>query len=240
VRGSGRGFTQMARILSVAVTPFVRFDLPSIEERPTQVPVLFAPNHRSMFDIVVGLVGLHRMDLSAAFLVNGKYFKAGWMRRILSTIGALPVDLDGPPLQALATAWEALRDGQSVVIMAEGRVVSSEQRSEVGIGPIEPGVVMIARRAKVPIVPAALIGADDVLPPGRRLPRVRLGRRHCVLVRFGSPIVVKGRPRESVADVHTALSALVMSADTELASRRTRERRAARGNGPFVQAFRRR
>lgn len=211
---TGRGFRLIARTMSILVTPFIRFDLPDPGHPRFELPVVWAPNHRSMFDTVVGLVGLHRMGYEASFLVNARYFRSRLAGRALTAIGAIPVELEGGALQALADAAEALREGRSVVIMAEGRLVGPEERRN-GIGELEPGATILAKRTHRPIVPAALVGADHILPIGRRLPRISLRARHTMVVRFGEPMKVEGRPRDAVDELTRRLSELVTEAEED-------------------------
>lgn len=209
---SQRRVRWIAQTLSLAITPFVKFDLPPAEQRPTTFPVLWAPNHRSMFDAVAGLVGLHRLGCTASFLVNARYFESRVVGRLLALIGAIPVDPQGGGRTALGIAAQRLRDGVSVVIMAEGRLVEPAARDG-GIGELMPGATLLARRAGVPIVPTALIGTDAVMPIGRRTPRISLRRRHRIVVRLGEPVTVSGRSREALPQLTARLSALVTEAE---------------------------
>lgn len=168
-----------------------------------------------MFDTAVGLVGLYRMGYEASFLVNAGYFDTPIAGRLLKKIGAIPVEPEGGALQALTDAAKALRAGRNVVIMAEGKLVRPEERQN-GIGDLEPGVTMLARRTGLPIVPAALIGADLILPIGHRLPRISLRSRRTVVVRFGAPMMVTEKPREAVKELSRRLAKVVAEAEAEL------------------------
>lgn len=210
-------FALVAGVLSVLIAPFVRFDLPPDGERPSELPVLWAPNHRSMADAVVGLVGLHRMGYAASFFVNAEYFDRFAVGRFLALIGAIPV-ASGRTLTAMSAGAGALRAGRSVAVMAEGRVVAPEDRRD-GIGDLEAGVTVLARRTGVPIVPAAIIGTDALLPLDRRMPAVRLRSRHPIVVRFGPPLTVTGRPREALTELRRRLSEVVIEAERTRALR---------------------
>lgn len=211
---STRGFRLVGAILSALVSPFVRFDLPPSAALPTAHPVLWAPNHRSMFDTAVGLIGLYRLGFVASFFVTASYFETPVVGRLLTMIGAIPVEAEKGALRAISLGVERLRAGNDLVIMAEGKLVAPEDRQN-GIGPLEPGVTVLARRASVPVVPTALIGADDILPVGARFPRLRVGRRRTMLVRFGQPIPVDGSAREALDELAQRLSELVLEAEAE-------------------------
>ena len=71
--------------------------------------------------------------------------------------------------------------GQSVIIFPEGA------RSTDGtLQPLRQGIGLLATQLRVPIVPAYIDGAHEILPKGARLPSHRV-RRH-VAVRFGEPL----------------------------------------------------
>lgn len=209
-----RGFSRIGRLFSILVRPFIRFDLPSTDDDEMNSPVIWAPNHRSMFDTVVGLVGLYRMGRTASFFVAAGYFDSKLIGRLLGAIGAIPVTADSSALKTLNTGVEHLRAGNDLVIMAEGRLVGERDRRN-GIGELESGIIVLARRASVPIVPTALIGADEILPIGSRIPRIRFGRRRLVVVRFGSPLVIEGKTREAKADLTADLGNLVVATEAE-------------------------
>ncbi|MEM9651757.1 MAG: lysophospholipid acyltransferase family protein [Actinomycetota bacterium] len=216
-RDRSRSFRRFGRVFSALAVLFVRIELPPVGQRPgpDQTPVIWAPNHRSMFDTMLGLIGLYRMGYVAGFFVTERYFQGTLTRWLLTRIGAIPVAGDGAGARrTIAEGVARLEAGLNLVIMAEGRLVDPDERTR-GIGPLEPGVTILAKRAGRPIMPAALIGTDEMLPPGNRFPRIRLGRRRVLLVRFGDPIAPDGRSRQVLDDLTEALAALVESADTE-------------------------
>lgn len=207
-------FRVTGAVLSAIASPFVRFDLPPAHQHPTTRPVIWAPNHRSMFDIFVGVIGLQRMGDEASFFVNARYFDVPIGGRLLRALGALPVDVEGSGVKAIGAGVESLSGGRDLVIMAEGRLVSPDERDG-GIGSLATGVGVLAKRAGVPVIPVAMIGTDQVLPIGRRFPRLRFGRRRLVLVRCGEPVMIGGRAREGIAALRDALSDLVLAAEAE-------------------------
>jgi len=206
-----RSFHRFGRAFSLLAVPFLEIDLPPRHQWPTG-PVIWAPNHRSMFDTFLGLIALHRMGFTAGFLVTHRYFENPMVGALLERIGAIRVDASSEGARRLiADGIARLEAGGNLVIMAEGRLVPAEERVE-GIGPLEPGVAVLAKRAGVPIQPVAMIGTDELLPASATVPRVRLGRRR-LLVRFGPPITPDGRSRQMLDTLTAELSALVTSAE---------------------------
>lgn len=207
---AANSFRRIGRLCSWLAVPFLRIDGPS-DDRATPDPIIWAPNHRSMFDTFLGLIVLYRMGRTAAFFVTERYFASPIIGRLLLRAGAIPVDPDDPRA-LLADGARCIDAGISLVIMAEGRLVAPDERVG-GIGPLQPGVAVLAKRLGVAIQPVAMIGSDDVWPIGRRTPRVPLLRRQRLLVRFGEPIAATGRSRDLLASVQAALARLVTSAE---------------------------
>ncbi len=76
---------------------------------------------------------------------------------------------------AIRGAIERLRAGRVLLVFPEGT------RTATGaLGPFQPGVAALARRARVPVVPVAVDGAFEAWPRHRALPR--LGRPCAVAI----------------------------------------------------------
>jgi 1-acyl-sn-glycerol-3-phosphate acyltransferase len=70
--------------------------------------------------------------------------------------------------------------GWNIILFPEGT------RSVTGqMGPFKSGIGLLATQLQIPVIPAAIVGAYEILPKGRRLPR----RRGRVRVAFGPPLV---------------------------------------------------
>ncbi len=138
-------------------------------------PVVFAPNHRSLLDpVVVQVVCQRRL----VFMITNKWYSRPSLRWFFRFMRCIPVEDGARNRAALDRALTALGAGHSVAIFPEGRI-SADGR----LGEFVPGVVALARRAGVPIVPVGVVGTREALPRGARIPRP------CrITVRFGPPI----------------------------------------------------
>jgi 1-acyl-sn-glycerol-3-phosphate acyltransferase len=97
---------------------------------------------------------------------------------VAARTGAIPVENNPRDVGSVRRALEALRRGSVVGIFPEGG------RSDDGtLKAAKPGAALLALRAGVPLVPAAIVGTFAAWPRQRLLPRPRP-----VLVRFGAPI----------------------------------------------------
>jgi 1-acyl-sn-glycerol-3-phosphate acyltransferase len=183
-------FRRAFRTIDLATRPFVRYtglELPPETFEALHGPCLIAANHRSLFDAlaairVLGALGQSARVASAAWLWENRA-----LGRLLDQIGAIPIHPGRGGLVTLEATVAALERGDSVVITPEGRVVPRADRPK-GVGEGHKMLSRIARRADVPVIPAALVGTDEVWPLERRTPRLRPWRRPLVQYAFGPPL----------------------------------------------------
>jgi 1-acyl-sn-glycerol-3-phosphate acyltransferase len=153
-----------------------------LENVPRDGGVILASNHLSFIDsVVIPLTAPRRVF----FLAKAEYFTGPGLRGALckaffEALNAVPVERgEIKAVQAsLDSALEILRDGKAFGIYPEG-TRSLDGRLYRG----KTGVAWLALTAGVPVVPVALEGPAEILPVGKRIPRVRK-----VTVRFGEPL----------------------------------------------------
>jgi cytidylate kinase len=129
---------------------------------PWTGPALIIANHQSYLDpILVGLVARRPLVYVARrTLFRNPYF--AWMIRSLN---AIPIDQDGIGLDGIRAMLEQFKRGRPVLIFPEG------SRTEDGrMLPLKPGIHLLIKRAKVPIVPVGIAGAFDAWPIWRKYP----------------------------------------------------------------------
>lgn len=163
-------------------------------------PVIFVANHSSHADTVVLLKALRKYRIAPAAAED--YFFRNRMVGFLSAlmIGAFPFPRRGSP--GLSRAHALIVRGWSVLMFPEGT------RSKDGaIGPFKPGVVALASRARVPVIPIGLSGTTEILPKGKRFPR-----RNAVQVTIGGPVSMTGEdPLQGAAGLQAAVKRLAGS-----------------------------
>jgi 1-acyl-sn-glycerol-3-phosphate acyltransferase len=187
---------------------------PHVEGRdlvPRKGAVIFASNHLSFIDSIAIPVAAPR---PVHFLAKSSYFEgtglAGWVKReFFTSIGAIPVRRGAgqAALDALDQQRLLLEEGKAVALYPEG-TRSLDGRLYKG----RTGAAFLALQTGAPVVPVGLVGTDEVMPVGARMP-VR-GKR--ITVRFGAPIDVRahgaatsGRARRAATDeIMTAIHAL--------------------------------
>jgi 1-acyl-sn-glycerol-3-phosphate acyltransferase len=166
------------------------FDLrvEGVERLPLAGPFILAANHHNYLDGVVLGVAVPR---PIAFLVMPRVFRATPLHPPFHRrIGSIPVALERPDPGAIKRVLEVLHAGRVVGIFPEGPF-SQDGRLVRG----RSGAAMVALRAGVPVVPAAIEGTYEALR-GRRF---YLPRRRPLAVRFGEPIHFGRARREPIA-----------------------------------------
>lgn len=157
---------------------------------PERDGVVIASNHQSYFDPSMLSLGPTR---HCSFMARSTLFDNRLLGAILRGLNTFPVRRGGMDKEALREADRRLKNGACLVLFPEGT------RSRDGtIGPLLPGVLSIAERAGVPIVPAVVEGAFEAWPRHGRI------RRRPISVWYGRPISVaerKGMSRAEFADV---------------------------------------
>lgn len=170
-----------------------------LEHAPATGGVLVASNHQSFLDPVLAALALPR---EAHFMGRDSLFRNGAFRRLIESLNCFPIRRGTADLRAIKETLRRLKAGHVVVTFPEGT------RTESGaVGPMLAGVILIARKAGVPILPTAICGAFEAWPRDRKLPK-----RHRVVVAYGPPLAPEEMKRMSdeacVAEVRARILAL--------------------------------
>ena len=153
-----------------------------LQSVPKEGPVILASNHLSFIDsIFLPLV----VDRPVVFLAKSEYFTGkglkGWATKMFfQATGQLPIDRSGGKASeaSLNTGLRVLREGRVLGIYPEG-TRSPDGKLYRG----RTGVARMVLEAGVPVVPVAMIGTEEVMPIGTRIPKVRR-----IGIVFGAPL----------------------------------------------------
>ena len=165
-------------LLTTVFRPWVT----GLENVPRTGPIIVVCNHLSFVDsIFLPLM----IDRQMAFLAKSDYFTGkglkGWLVRFFMTsAGQLPIDRTGGKASeaSLNAGLQILAEGGVLAIYPEG-TRSPDGRMYRG----RTGVARMILEAHVPVIPAAVIGTEKVMPLGSTIPKV-----HKVGVVIGKPL----------------------------------------------------
>lgn len=160
-------FYSVIKVIAMIVfAPFLPRKVIGKENVPAEGGFVLAMNHRSNLDVIVGGLSCPRQ---LHFMAKKELFEnrlLGWLCRKLN---AFPLDRKGNDLKAIKTALSLLKSGKVLGIFPEGtRVRHGEDVAA------KAGVSMLALRARVPVVPAVIVGEYKLF--------------HRVYVIFGKPV----------------------------------------------------
>ncbi len=157
---------------------FFRFRWRGREHLPHNTGALICANHQSYFDpVLVGICFPRQIN----FVARNTLFDVPLFGRLIRYLEAIPIDRDGFGVTGIKETLKRLKRGEMVLIFPEGTRTSDGR-----VGPLKPGFVALARRGRVPILPAAVDGAYDAWPRSSRFPRFT---KLCTC--FGPPITLE-------------------------------------------------
>jgi len=130
---------------------------------PRTGPVLALANHQSFLDpILVGLAipryvrFVHRQTLKKNKLL-------AW---VMASLRAIPIDHKGFSREGLQATLDALAAGQCVGMFPEG-----ERTHDGSVEPFKPGIALLLKRVKAPILPVGVAGAYAAFSRHMKVPR---------------------------------------------------------------------
>lgn len=144
------------------------------ENIPRQGGILLATNHLSRIDPPLIYYLLERDDASA--LVADSYRKNPLLRPLINAVGGIWINRGEADFNALRAARAHLQAGGLLGVAPEG--TRSRTRALI---PARSGIVYLADKAGVPVLPAAIHGTETAF---ERLFRLR---RPQITVQFGEP-----------------------------------------------------
>lgn len=175
-------------IIRFLLTRLARIEFSGAEHIPASGGVIVATNHLSRLDIPLLFINPVRPDITA--LVADKYKKYLLFYWLLSRAGIIYIDRSKADFSAFRAAVEALKQGVALGIAPEGTRSRTGQLLEG-----KSGVVLLAEKANVPIVPVGIAGTEDALL------KIFTLRRPLLRARFGpafqlTPISRQHRERD--------------------------------------------
>jgi 1-acyl-sn-glycerol-3-phosphate acyltransferase len=185
-RTGGEGAVLYWLLKYVLLGPWLRLIFrPSVEGRehlPESGAAIIASNHLSFSDSIFMPLVVKR---KVTFVAKAEYFTGTGLKGFLTKMffvgaGTIPVDRSGgrAAQAAIDTGLRILRDGRLFGIYPEG-TRSPDGRLHRG----KTGVARLALDSGAPVIPVAMLNADEIQPIGKLLPKIKR-----VKIRFGAPM----------------------------------------------------
>ena len=159
------------------------------ENLPKNGGALLLSNHQSYLDPVVIAV---KLDRPVSYMAKTELFEGNrifaWF---ITALHAFPVRRGESDIAAVKKAIAKLQEGNILNMYPEGT------RSPDGeLGKILPGVVVVVRRAQVPVIPVAIVGSREAWPKGAK------GiNSHPVRVMYGKPLNIEGLKGDQILEL---------------------------------------
>jgi len=187
-------------LLKLAFAILFRYRAKHCERIPETTGGLVLSNHQSYLDPL--LIGLP-LQRPVSYIARENLFRIPVLGTILRNTYVMPINRDSAGTESVREAVRRMNAGFLVGVFPEGT------RSADGkLGEIKPGFVALARRAKQPIYPIGIAGADRAMPKGglKIYPKK-------IRVIFGEPIPAeevvrlskKGNEEECLKVIHDRL-----------------------------------
>lgn len=174
----------LRKITSGIIHTLARVTFEGTQYLPKEGGILVATNHVSRLDTLLLFINPARDDITA--LVADKYQKNPFFKWVMNTGGIIWLDRENADFGAVRAAVNALKKGVSMGIAPEG-TRSPVAQLQAG----KQGIVLVALKSGVPIVPVAIIGTRDVFP------RMFTLQRPKIILRFGPAFTLPPLEREN-------------------------------------------
>jgi len=183
--GSNRTFRVGAFFVIPLLKLFIKRDWRGKENIPQTGPMIAISNHISYADSLIFAHFLYGNGRAVRFLAKSSLFKIPVIGWVLRHAEQVPVDRmgEGKAAKALPHAIAFLEAGHCLGVYPEGTLTRD---SEIWPMRAKTGLARLAVMTKAPVIPCAQWGAQDILAPYAKVPR--LWRRTRVSVVAGAAL----------------------------------------------------
>ena len=190
----GSALYELVRVLIVVLGRFYfRLKVEGRENIPSDGPFILAPVHRSNLDFALASAVTRR---HLKYMGKSSLWKHKWFGRIISSMGAYPVERGTADRQALTITIAVLKAGHGTVLFPEGT-----RRTGPIIEDLFEGPAYLASRSGAPIIPVGIGGSERAMGKGVHWPRPRRIRM-IVGPPIEPPTPVEGRSRVARTAIH--------------------------------------
>ena len=169
-------------------------------------------NHQSYLDPIFCGALIERRSI---FMARESLFTNWFFGPLITSVNAIPVKVGEPDISTMRKVIERLKQGGGVTLFPEGTRTHDGK-----ITPFKPGLGLLSRRGKSPIVPVVIDGAFECWPRHKKL-----FSPGPIRVTYGKPITV-----EKVKDMGDKKLAELL---TETLRKMQTESRIKQGKTPY-------
>lgn len=128
-------------------------------------PRMIIMNHVSFLETLLPSVTMWFRGHHVRPIYKSEFERNKFLHWLLPRVGGIPIERGTADVKSVKRAVKCLKRGESVLVFPEGtRIKSEDQKVE-----IHGGFALIARMAKVPVQPTAIVGARAITPPGKKI-----------------------------------------------------------------------
>ena len=157
------------------------------ENVPEDVPVMYAGNHASIFDV---LITYTRVLNPTGFISKISVQKVPVLNLWMKRVHCLFLDRDDVKqgLTVILAAIEKIKSGISIFVFPEG----TRNRQPEKLLPFKEGSFKIASKTGCPIIPVSIVNTQEIFEA--QFPRLK---KTTVVLEYGTPIYVKDLDKET-------------------------------------------
>lgn len=130
-----------------------RLEITGLENVPSDGKLIVVANHVSVLDPILLGVSLPRQ---VKFMAKKELFEVPVIGRLITVLGAFPVDRDKTDFQSVKNSLRVLANQEVLGMFPEGGTKKHAERIV-----FRPGAAAIALKSKSPVMPVAIVGTKS-------------------------------------------------------------------------------
>ncbi|MBA3075839.1 MAG: 1-acyl-sn-glycerol-3-phosphate acyltransferase [Anaerolineae bacterium] len=181
--------------IKAILSTILKVDDSEVMRIPMQGPLILATNHINSLDAPVGFSYLHPRPVTA--FVKVETWNNFLMKWLFNAWEAIPIKRGEVDFEAFRLADEALKQKKIIIVAPEG-TRSYHGRLNKGY----PGIVMLAIRSGVPILPVVFFGNENM--------KIKLAKRIHMTIKVGEPFKIDTKGAAFSKEVRTQVTDEIM------------------------------